>query len=60
MHKLVFTALANANELSYQHRVLSVKIHDNNFAGLPRPELDAAWHDLFESEKHLVWHQRAP
>ncbi|MCJ1446153.1 MAG: hypothetical protein MMC23_006658 [Stictis urceolatum] len=37
------------NELSYEHRPLSVKIHDNQFAGLPRPELDAAWHELFES-----------
>lgn len=44
----VFPSLANANELSYQHRVISVNLHDNNFAGLPRPELDAAWHEFFE------------
>ena len=42
-------ALMEDNELSYEHRPLSVKIHDNQFAGLPRPELDAAWHELFES-----------
>lgn len=46
----LYEALDEAGQLTYRRRVLAVDIHQNDFAGLPRPELDAAWHNLFESK----------
>lgn len=53
-HKLdaagAFPSLADSDALQYEDRVLDVKLHDNPFTGPPRPDLDLAWHELFESE----------
>ena len=38
----------------YERRPFPVRIHGNAFAGEPRPELDAAWHGLFEGTNRLV------
>lgn len=41
-------ALAQSNAVRFENRKWAVRLHDNPFAGPPRPELDAAWHELFE------------
>lgn len=37
-----------SNAVKYERRPFEVNIHNNPFAGDPRPELDQAWHELFE------------
>lgn len=44
----IFPSLARSSAIHFEQRPFSVKIHHNPFAGDPRPELDNAWHDLFE------------
>ncbi len=44
----IFPSLARSSAIQFEQRPFSVKIHHNPFAGDPRPELDNAWHDLFE------------
>ncbi|PQE18761.1 tat pathway signal sequence protein [Rutstroemia sp. NJR-2017a WRK4] len=41
-------ALAKSNAVKYETRPFLINIHNNTFAGDPRPELDSAWHELFE------------
>ena len=43
------TALLKSYAFRYERRKFHVDIHNSPFAGSPRPELDAAWHGLFES-----------
>ena len=47
----IFPSLAKSGALQYENRIIDVRLHDNAFTGPPRPELDWAWHELFESEK---------
>ena len=42
-------ALSRSSAIRFERRKFDVKIHNNPFSGPPRPELDAAWHELFES-----------
>ena len=42
-------ALSHSGALEYSRHRFAVRLHNNRFSGPPRPELDAAWHDLFES-----------
>ncbi|KAJ6036381.1 hypothetical protein N7540_000660 [Penicillium herquei] len=42
-----FPSLQSAGALEYQSSILPVSIHNNPYAGKPRPELEAAWHDMF-------------
>lgn len=44
----VFPSLAQSNAIQFERRPLAVKLRNNPFSGPPRPELDAAWHELFE------------
>ncbi|KAG8531257.1 uncharacterized protein KY384_004615 [Bacidia gigantensis] len=43
-----FPSLATSGALSYTRHPFPVHLHNNPFSGPPRPELDAAWHELFE------------
>ncbi|KAJ5657621.1 uncharacterized protein N7484_001270 [Penicillium longicatenatum] len=43
-----FPSLHSAGALEYESRTLPVSIHNNPYAGKPRPELEAAWHYMFE------------
>ena len=45
-----FPSLARSSAIQFEQRPFPVHIHHNPFAGDPRPELDAAWHELFESQ----------
>ena len=45
-------ALSQSNAVRIENRKFNVHIHNNEFSGPPRPELDAAWHDLFESARY--------
>jgi hypothetical protein len=45
-----FPMLERSGALKFEDRVFETAIHDNPYAGEPRPELDDAWHDLFEGE----------
>lgn len=44
----LFPSIADSDAVHYERRPFPVRIHGNAFAGEPRPELDAAWHELFE------------
>ena len=48
-NELPSTALAQSSAIAFQRRPFRAKLHNNPFTGPPRPELDAAWHELFES-----------
>lgn len=45
-----FPSLARSSAIQFEQRPFPVRIHHNPFAGDPRPELDAAWHEIFESQ----------
>ncbi|KAJ5257195.1 hypothetical protein N7478_013299 [Penicillium angulare] len=42
-----FPSLNSARVLEYQPSTLPVTIHNNPYAGKPRPELEESWHDMF-------------
>ena len=44
-------ALAMDTALQFQYKKFLVKVDGNPYAGNPRPELDAAWHELFEGTR---------
>ncbi|RAH47975.1 oxidase ustYa family protein [Aspergillus brunneoviolaceus CBS 621.78] len=50
----IFPSLRTANAVGYETRPWPVRLHDNPFAGKPRPELEAAWHTLFEKNNIRV------
>ena len=52
--RLSLEALAKSPALQFEYRSFPVNVHENPFAGDPRPELDAAWHDLFEGKSRSV------
>lgn len=43
-----FPSLKSARALEYEPSILSVSIKNNPYAGKPRPELEAAWHKMFQ------------
>ena len=47
-------ALARSSALQYEQRTIPVHVKGNPFAGFPRPELDAAWHGLFEGKDSVT------
>ncbi|RAK95913.1 oxidase ustYa family protein [Aspergillus ibericus CBS 121593] len=49
-----FPSLHAAGALEYETRTWPVSIHNNPFAGKPRPELEEAWHHLFEKNNIRV------
>jgi hypothetical protein len=49
MYLMYFAALAESSAFKYETRVWPVKLRGNPFVGDPRPELESAWHELFES-----------
>ncbi|CRG89183.1 hypothetical protein PISL3812_06219 [Talaromyces islandicus] len=50
----VFPSLREGDALQYESRKLPILIAGNPFAGKPRPELDQAWHELFEKNNIRV------
>ncbi|RAH80346.1 hypothetical protein BO86DRAFT_390331 [Aspergillus japonicus CBS 114.51] len=50
----IFPSLRAANAVGYETRPWPVRLHNNPFAGKPRPELEAAWHTLFEKNNIRV------
>ncbi|OOF95577.1 hypothetical protein ASPCADRAFT_406329 [Aspergillus carbonarius ITEM 5010] len=49
-----FPSLHEAGALEYETRTWPVNIHNNPFSGKPRPELEEAWHGLFEKNNIRV------
>ena len=47
-------ALATSSAIQHTPNPLPVHLKNNPFTGPPRPELDAAWHDLFEDVRIRV------
>lgn len=50
----LFPSLRSAGVLQYEFRTWPVRMTGNPFAGKPRPELDQAWHGLFEKNNIRV------
>lgn len=48
-----FIALAESSAVKYETRTFPVALEGNPFIGDPRPELESAWHELFEGTEIL-------